>query len=462
MLALSLWACTWVSYALTDGDSALFAAIGRDMAVEGGERWWVTQWAFQGEVAWFVEHPPGAFWPNAVLQKLGFCETSAPLLANALWLWLLIAALWSLAGPLAVSMLVLHYPMWKYGLRAGLEIPFTASVTLAFAAWRSSHRFAWVILAVATAAAFFTRGVFGALIPLCLLLDLFRTSSKAPPWRKAVLAMTLAALFLLLFDFWQSRISGRSFWLAYLQKQVFPSLETGGTPHGNRGSTLLYYGGRLLLYSFPWWALALWGNLKKKASDPDAIRLACFWLLVLFLAVIVPRRQGSRYLFAAFPAVAWLAAMPWTGAWETRKPMYWKVATLLALTAPLLMILGKGILSKQDAWQISAVQWRQFRHQNPGTEPIFGDFAPHDDRSKQFIRFHSGRWALRRGRPQAGLWYQPLERPQAWAEGEWKGTRLWLTDLGALWRLEPLQDGRLHLPDAKAPETPPDPSGERR
>ena len=97
-LLAAAW-CALFPLPLTDGDSTLFAAIGSEMAEGGWQAWVAPHWAYQGKPELFYEHPPGAFWPMAVLELLGVPDDRASLVANVLCVAVIAACGWRLVAP---------------------------------------------------------------------------------------------------------------------------------------------------------------------------------------------------------------------------------------------------------------------------------------------------------------------------------------------------------------------------
>ncbi|TAH38271.1 MAG: hypothetical protein EYC70_06510 [Planctomycetota bacterium] len=411
-VAATLLLCAWLPYRLTDGDSCLYAAMAHDMA-HGGGAWLAPQWSFGAGRACFHENPPGAFWLAGLFGALGGNDVAAALLANALALWLLVAATWRLGGAVAAGVLLLHLPVLHYTLRFGLEVPFAACFTGALAAARSGGRGAFLWTGLAAGGALLTRGVFALALAPLLLADAALSEQRRRRLRRAAAALAVAALLALLFDLGHAAATGHGFWSAYLHKQVLPSLEEGGTPHPNRGSTALYYGGRLLVYGLPWLPLALvllWRQWRQRRRGvqagplPRDLALAALWMALLTAGAMVARREGSRYLFAVWPASAWIAALalrPW---WERRPArLRQRLAGAVLALVPIL-VLGKFLVTPRDAWWRSADALRAARPQL-ASGPIYGPFARHDDRRKQFLRYHAAQWAFPApAAPPAGAW----------------------------------------------------------
>jgi hypothetical protein len=414
----------WLLFApplLTDGDSCLYAAMGHDLATGGG--WAAPQWAHGGAAADFHENPPLAVWTIGALEGLGLDTARAPVVANALWLLLLAAAAWRLggggrgAGAVVLGVLLLHYPVAKYAVRASLELPFTACAVAAVAWMRGRRESSLVWAGLFFGGAILARGPFALLVPALWLVD--ARIGLRRPIRRALAAGVLGLSLAVLFDLFHRRATGHGFWAAFWSEQLGPSL-AGTAPHANRQPTWQYYGGRLLLYGAPWLPFALLAGLSRwKRLRPDFL-LGLVWVGLVLAGAVVAQRQASRYLFAAWPGVALMVGAVATNAWLRREAVErrrWAAAVMMLLPA---LTVGKGLLTPDDDWAVAARQLRERASYGWGTEgppTVYGPFSAHDDRAKQFLRHHLGVWAFREpdeGAPPGSLrfsWRGPGEAP---------------------------------------------------
>ncbi|MFQ5748553.1 MAG: hypothetical protein ACE5H3_03735, partial [Planctomycetota bacterium] len=137
------------------------------------------------------------------------------------------------------------------------------------------------------------------------------------------------------------------------------------------------------------------------------------------LGVSLAWRRGSRYLFAVWPATAWLAAGGLRDEWRRLSIPRRRALSALALALLPILTVGRSLATPRDPWWRAADALREAREKgrlHPGKAipgPILGPFAPHDDRAKQFLRHHLGVWAFRT--PESGappgstLWIPPQE-----------------------------------------------------
>ncbi len=390
-----------VPYWLTDGDSCLYAAMGHEVATEGN--WCAPSWAHGGVRADFHENPPLAMWGIAALETAGLDHQRAPVVANALWLLLLAAATWRLggggrgAGALALAVLLLHYPVAKYVVRASLELPFAACAVAAVAAMRGARPRGMLWAGLFFGGALLSRGVFAVLVPALWLIDA-RVGLRRP-LRRAIGALVLGSSLAMLFDLGHRLETGHGFWSAFWSEQLGPSL-TGDAPHANTEPTWRYYGGRLLLYGQPWLLLAAVAGLRRwKRVRPDFL-LGLAWVLLVLLGAVIAQRQASRYLFAAWPGLALMVSAAGAGWWarqaEARRRRF-ALAALMLLPA---LTIGKTLFAARDDWRAAAIQLHERAAAGwpeAGPPVVYGPFSRHDDRAKQFIRHHLGTWAFAEG-----------------------------------------------------------------
>ena len=395
VLAVLLWSAFY-PYMLTDGDSCLYAAMARDLA--RGDAWAAPQWAYQDGVTCFHENPPGLLWPAALLLRCGLSDRAAPVLANTLALLAVAAGLWHLSGALAAGVWLLHWPVLHYAVRFGLELHFAAWFVAALAFLRTGFRWRFLAVGAALAGAALTRGAFALALPPLLWLARDRRGDR----RQALFGCALAVLLLLGFDAAHRAASGHGFWARHYVEYLVPSLQEGGTPHSNSGSTIVYYGSRLLLYGLPWWLLSLRAWRRGARPARGDLRLVLAWIGLITAGAMLGRREGSRYLFAVWPAAAWLCAMLHEREWRGPWPPLRRLASAAILCLPPALVAGKSLVTPRDDWWRSAAALRAARAELAGAPrpAIYGAFLRRDDRRKQFLRYHAGLWAF--PQPEAG------------------------------------------------------------
>jgi 4-amino-4-deoxy-L-arabinose transferase-like glycosyltransferase len=409
-----------IPYRLTDGDSCLYAAMAHDMAV-GRTSWTAPIWDFHGQSfgltgrgVCFHEHPPGAFWLAAIVERLGARVENAALAANALWTFAAVGGVIAIArrftsrvtADFAGLVFLLHVGVMHYVQRAALELPLAATASWAVAAGLRLDRKWWwtLVAAIGVAGAVMTRGVLG-LVPAGLLVVMLFDKKLRPPWPRLLVALVLATAALWAFDRAHAshfggfdRAEEHGFWKAYLDRQVVPSLEENGTAHSSSGPAWLYYFPWFLVYSLPWSLLVVWRLVRgpRPIASPEAWRLAAVWIVTVLVGLSLGSREASRYFFQTFIATSLLTALALPR--EFTGNSAWAVSTLLLLTLPSQIVLKCGFHSRDEWWKTAdiAAEHRflpydgNYRHDSPPR--IRGPFQPEDDRMKSLLRFHLDAW----------------------------------------------------------------------
>ena len=271
------------------------------------------------------------------------------------------------------------------------------------AAGRRLKQGRWWIAATAAslAGAVLVRGVFGLVPAGRLVLAVFDRTLR-PPWKRLAVAFAGAAAVLYAFDrahaHYPHRVFGADlqkvgFWSEYVQRQVLPSMESGGTRHSVEGETWTYYVTRMLLYSLPWSLIPLWRLVRgpRPVASPEGWRLAAAWILVVVAGLSLTSREGSRYLFQTYIATSLLAALALprepAGNWA------WGISTLVVLALPAQIVLKCGFQRRDDWTRTAEIAARnRYDDQDAYGELIRGPFQPDDDRMKFLLRFHLGAW----------------------------------------------------------------------
>ncbi len=398
-LALCVGLVLALPFRLTDGDSCVYAAMGHQIAC-GEAPTAAPTWAHHGRIEDFHESPPGAMVIDSLIERAGVSDRKAALVANVLWLFLLLAALSRLAGggsgagALAVGIFLLEYPVWKYLARASLDLPLAACVVTAVLAGRGRGRRSALLAGLCFGVGLLVRGVFALLIPVLLFLDakVGVPRSLRRPLAATVLGLTLAVAF----DSFHQQATGHPFWAAYFSQQVLPSI-AGSAPHPNQEPRLPYYGSRLLLYALPWGLLYLGGFLRQVRRLRPEMLLTLVWMITVFLGAVLAKRQASRYLYAAWPGLALGCATVLTGPWLRLSPRWRERLSIAAFSLAPLLLLVSYFSAPRDGWWSSVDPLRARRALGfPAPPPVlYGPFSPEDDRGKQFLRHHLGLWAFR-------------------------------------------------------------------
>ncbi len=387
-------------FRLTDGDSCVYAAMAHDMA-RGGS-WIAPTWDFHGAAGCFHDHPPGAFWATALVERCGAPSLTAALVANVLWTFAAVAGVVALArafvsktaADFAGLAFLLHLMTLRYVQRAGLEIPFAAcaSWTLAAAPRLGRHR-GWIVVAGASlAGAFLVRDVMG-LVPAALLVYAACDKPLRPPLGRLAASLALTGALLVAFDRAHAGATGHGFWSAYVRREILPSLSGGDSRHAVDRETWPYYIRSALLYSLPWSLFPLVRLVRgpRPVPSPAAWRLAAAWIVLAVALASASSREGSRYVFQACIGTSLLAALA-VGPDLSPKPA--RIAsTLLMLAVPACVLVKSAFVHDRGDWWDAAGRLDALRGDPRivGRE-VRGDFKPEDDQLKTFLRFHLDAW----------------------------------------------------------------------
>ena len=397
-VAASVVICLVLGMRLTDGDSCVYGALAHDMAAGSWRAWVAPQWAFDGRWTCFHEHPPGAMWPAALVEMAGADPLAAPLVANVLWQFAALAGVLALARPfvgrnaawIAGAAFLLSIPALRYADRFALEFPIAAAAAWTIAAALRLGRSPWwtPALGVALAAAFLVRGAFAG-VPLVLLGVLVCEPSLRPPPLRLLGGLAIAAALVLGFDLLHAAATGHAFWTAYLDRQVFPSLEPGGTAHSIDGHPWGYVLSRFATYALPWVLVPIARLVRgpRPPTSPAAWRVAAVWIALTLAAAIATTRPASRYLFGMLPALAVLAAL---GVGPGAPPRLTRWAAVLALLAiPVTSALKEWTGERRTPWETAGLL-DTFRASDLRPREVRGPFAPREDGHAAILRFHLG------------------------------------------------------------------------
>ena len=402
--------CVLYPHLLTDGDSCVYAALGRSMARGTWQDWVAPQWSFHGAKACFHEHPPGAFWGTALVDLLGVDAARAALVANALWALVAASGVVALTrrltmrtegvgvhvAQIAGGVFLLHLTPLRYVQRAGIDFPFAACSVWAITAalrLRESPRWA-LLLAAGLAGAFMTRGAFAGAPAVVVGYLLFEPSLRPPlrpPLGRTVVGVLGAVSLLAAFDRLHAAATGHGFWLAYIERQVLPSFGAGGSRHAKADFSAGYYLSRTVLYSLPWSILPVARAVqaargRRPLGLPAAWRLAAVWFAFAVLGPALTSRPSSRYLFEAWVPAAVLFALSLPAGWGTRRAQ--AIAWCVPLLVPALAI-GKSFLHvNDDEWRTAELLDAFRAARVVPARPVRGPFFPEDDGRKSLLWFH--------------------------------------------------------------------------
>jgi hypothetical protein len=355
-----------VSYGTRDADSRLYAEISARLSSRPLARWIAPEWppGWYG-AGYFLEHPVGMFLAPAALGAVGYPAPQAAYVVNALWQigsLLLLAALARrfATGTEARALLYLLQLVpiaFTYRVRANQEqLLLLLLVVALYATERARTSWTWApVVAGAFVGLVLVKGMVGLVaLPVCVLWLLARGGEDAPrswPVRGGLAllgAVAAIGVAIAVYEALYREATGGSFLSVYLQRQMQPALaRQSDAIVAQKAYNLVWYGGRLLWFPFPW-SLALLvavvrAPLRGTSARGRALRGLAFAVGVALLYVSlfsISDRRADRYIFPAYFAVAGagaVAALRWgrpgaaLAGWFARLPAWSPAALWLAL-----------------------------------------------------------------------------------------------------------------------------------
>jgi 4-amino-4-deoxy-L-arabinose transferase-like glycosyltransferase len=171
-----------------------------------------------------------------------------------------------------------------------------------------------LLLATAIDVAVMIKGVAGLSVPLIAAgFWLFCSRSKRTA-AELVLGLAVATGVPIGFELWHRRLTGQSFWLAYLDVQVLESVGAGAAL-ADKAYNLFYYFFRPFWFFFPWmflftYGLVDWLKNRDRAYQHTAWLIGVVVYAVFTLGFSLADRKAERYILPMYPAmalgVAWL------------------------------------------------------------------------------------------------------------------------------------------------------------
>lgn len=337
-------------FELTDGDSRLYARIAHTLAGQPVTTWmdprWPHHWYKSGR---FEEHSAVFFWFPAMLGKAGLPETVAMLAANAIYVVMLLTALFmlvrrhagSVEGWFAVTAWMLSAGGMHFMLRGNHEVPLALGVVAAVLGLVEGR--AWIVM-LGAAWCVATKGIVGSLVVPVLgawWVGLDRTRRGFQCFVAGIAGIVLTTI---LYEQVFQHLHGCSFIAAYLDIHVgYAEARQRGwawSPVVNLGS----YAAAALYWSAPAGLLLLAGkSWRREPLVCMSVVTACIYCG--FFALF--DRTASRYIFSAQPflvmAGAFVAVRRWpvlgrhVAAQEGRM-LWWAVLLGVALMIVRIMV----------------------------------------------------------------------------------------------------------------------------
>jgi len=324
-----------LGYRARDADSRLYAEIAARMSTTPAVGWVAPEfppgWYGSGL---FREHPPGLFFPAALLARLGYPAPQAAYAVNALYQVLTIVLVQRLAATLvggfesrALGWIVQLLPIaFTFRIRANHEQAVVLCLVAAlYGIERARTRPRWATLTVvALSALLMVKGLlvlFGPAVCAFWLLARRATSGRVASDRATWLGLAgaVAAMGLTAVGYEQLylRATGGPFWSAYLERQVgVAAAASAGSGVAAKAENLAWYLGRVVWFPFPW-SLALlaaawrWLGTKERSApaEPDSAGALAGGIFAIATVVLyvglfsLSDRRADRYVFPAYYAV---------------------------------------------------------------------------------------------------------------------------------------------------------------
>jgi 4-amino-4-deoxy-L-arabinose transferase-like glycosyltransferase len=384
-LAAAWLAFAVLGYASRDPDSRLYAEIAARMADAPPAGWIAPEfppgWFMSGP---FREHPPGLFWPAALLARLGYPAGQAAYATNALYQVATLVLLPALAAALvpagrarALGWALQLLPIaFTYRARANHEQAVVLCLVLALLGTdRSRRRARWAALtAAALAFLLLVKGLFALFGPLLCALWLLATprndSRNAGRERAAWLGLGAATLAMLAtaagYELLYRSASGEPFWSFYASRQLgVATAVQAESALLRKAANVAFYVGRILWFAFPWSLALVWEALASRrpatqavepavARRPAAAVFVAGTALAYVLGFSLFDRRADRYVFPAYYAVgaagvlAALARFPRLARLAERLDRPWLPACVFVLTLGLHLAAGPLGLPRVD------------------------------------------------------------------------------------------------------------------
>jgi 4-amino-4-deoxy-L-arabinose transferase-like glycosyltransferase len=317
-----------------DSDSGLHIGFVERLNKLPVSRWiapeWGGLWGFEGL---YREHPIGILFPPLILSKLGFPASQAPFLMNALYQVLSLVIIQNIAATVvpavearALSWMLQLIPIaFTYRIRANHEQAVLLLFLVALWSIEKSRKDArWIgLLVFSTAAAVLVKGVFAAwlFIGCAAWLLIIRNKDNVQPRERFQnqlrldrrawigLAISFAAVLGVIagYEFLYRQATHESFLEVYLSRQIGAAAVARGSSYFvQKLSNLVFYGGRLLWFAFPWSlaVLAATWHRRRREPVPDRTRQAFVFAVGISLLYVIlfslSDRHADRYIFPAY------------------------------------------------------------------------------------------------------------------------------------------------------------------
>jgi len=304
---------------LTDGDSAFYAKIAKNMVETGN---WITM--HYGDPSTIIDKPPLMMWLTAVSFKLFGVHEFAVNFWHSICALLIVLFTYKLSRELfdgrtafLSSLILTTSVQFFYQARSPLQdIPLTLFILLSvysFILFQKRGNPGYFYLAsVFTSLAVLTKGPVGLVLPaIILIIYLVVSKSKLPSTLHIVSAAILFLVITLPWYIVEYRILGQRFldiFIGHNLGRYFKPIDTIGSETTKYNAIKPQYDFysyflQLLINAAPWSGFvypALYYNIKKKGNSLPVV----FALSVILLFSLSLNYKISRYILPAFPALS--------------------------------------------------------------------------------------------------------------------------------------------------------------
>lgn len=322
-------------YTPKDGDGWLYTHIAEEVSSRGLGELIAIQWYGECKIydkaseycRYFYEHPPGLFILPVLLTKIGIPKEKATLFADTLYQLILLLGIYLLAShflprkaaELAAFAVLLLPISFVYSMRATQETPLLMCLCLSIVVVLKTNlhpilRCGTLVLLAAFAA--LLKGIMVVPLVVIVCASVFFFTAKPSRFKSMSLVFFLmvvgAYLVLSIFDKVRMAMTGNSFWLNYLDIQLWHrSLEPVTFLEFIRRtlSHFVFYIGCIAWYSFPW-SLIFGYIIFKKSKNENALKLnrptrvllvvLAFGTILHLFAFSLFARYSMRYIFPAY------------------------------------------------------------------------------------------------------------------------------------------------------------------
>lgn len=299
-----------------DPDSSAYSYIGQKYAFVPFSEWCAPEWwGHADRTGWFQDHPPGIFWGTGIFIHLGIPGHAAPRCANLLYMFLTLFVIFNLVkyfrdeivGWGAVFAYFFTPVFFQFILRANHEPALNLAFLMGLYGFVRSEQ-AWsyqALFIISLVCAVLIKGISGLVLLMLGLVYWMCFSRSKKALLTFLMAIVAAIITLVLFDLWYKTVTKDIFfWKNYIFLQ---GGITGKTEFFSLQKiyNLVWYGGRILWFSFPWIFFVIYFILKMKSDRLSELRDKFMGLCLLSASAILIfyslfGRKADRYIFSSY------------------------------------------------------------------------------------------------------------------------------------------------------------------